>query len=565
MTNTIATSNMPDVDKHRRQLAVALNRLSLQIPDHDITPEEQAAGLTLADLNLRYPPGNVKRYGATGDGINDDRPALSTAFNIGIPVFIPHGKYLLDSSDTSQWGVLRSSDVDLHIVCQGTIVAGANLENVITMPGAMIRIQTATNPATPLPNFSWTGGRFEMSALDTQGAGGIGGLSIGPKFENVALEDLEMDHGIQTAVGVDIGVGGGDQSIFCKEPEHFTAINVRCYGAPDLGFYLSGDDAANRFGRHASITGCKFVRCNNGVGMKRDFEFTYIGGCTFLECVNGILWGRAGGSQINQGKRGLIIGNTFRRMQGGPLNLSNNFGIAVIGNEMIDYRRWISDGTTPTQVASGNIGAGIRFSGCSGCTAVGNISGFEDWVAPTAAEFQPAYAVALLLDNDPEPDVESNNNIICGNVLKNCVGGIFTAVQTNNNVLAPNQSFGHTGLDHIDGTGNVSLPLPGGDGSGVRHTPGAGFVAIDVNGTNAIRFLAQTGDVNFVQSSAAPMGDHPSIRARGDNVNIDLILSGRAAGLVRFGTLQATADVPITGFIQIKDEAGTVRKLAVID
>jgi hypothetical protein len=48
------------------------------------------------------------------------------------------------------------------------------------------------------------------------------------------------------------------------------------------------------------------------------------------------------------------------------------------------------------------------------------------------------------------------------------------------------------------------------------------------------------------------------------NAAVDLLLSGSNGGRIRFGTLTASSDVPITGYITIKDAAGTVRKLAVV-
>lgn len=530
---------------------------------HPETVEETAAGVT--PTNLVYLPGNVLRYGAVGDGVTDDRAALSAAFSIGIPVFIPQGEFLVNSSDSTQWGILRSADRDFRVVCEGTIVAGANLETAIPANGAVIRIQTATNPADPLPSCSWKGGKWDLSALDTD-TSGIDGLSIGPKFGSVVLDDIEFDHGIVAAVGADIGVGGGDSSVFCKEPELFVARALRCLGAPDVGVYLSGDPSPSRTGRNAVFMGCKFERCLNGTAMKRDFEFTHISGCTYVECVNGILWGVADGSQINQGKRGLVVGNVFRRCQGGPLNLTNNQGIAIIGNEMIDYRRWVSDGTTATTVSSGNVGGGARLSGCSGCSVVGNVIGFEDWVAPDASEGgsgSGTAGVTLIGDTDPEPDVPCDNNVVVGNVLKNCHAGIITGAAANNNILAPNQSFGNTVADNLNGTGNQLLPTVGGDGTGLEWTD-AGFVRIRVGGGEAMRVHGAATDVNFVAAAAAVTGSHPSLRARGDDVDIDLILSGRGSGLLRFGTLTASGDVPITGYIQIKDEAGNVRRLAVI-
>ena len=42
-----------------------------------LTAAEIAAGLTLADVNLAYEPGNVLRHGAVGDGVTDDRDAIN--------------------------------------------------------------------------------------------------------------------------------------------------------------------------------------------------------------------------------------------------------------------------------------------------------------------------------------------------------------------------------------------------------------------------------------------------------------------------------------------------------
>lgn len=59
-------------------------------------------------------------------------------------------------------------------------------------------------------------------------------------------------------------------------------------------------------------------------------------------------------------------------------------------------------------------------------------------------------------------------------------------------------------------------------------------------------------------------GSLPTIRAEGENTDLDLKLQGKGGGLVRFGTRTATADAPVTGYIEIKDALGQVRKLAVI-
>jgi hypothetical protein len=58
----------------------------------DRTDAEIAAAVTPS--NYSHPPGDVRRYGAVGDGSNDDTSALNAAFTItGEPAFLPEGTF----------------------------------------------------------------------------------------------------------------------------------------------------------------------------------------------------------------------------------------------------------------------------------------------------------------------------------------------------------------------------------------------------------------------------------------------------------------------------------------
>lgn len=72
---------------------------------------------------------------------------------------------------------------------------------------------------------------------------------------------------------------------------------------------------------------------------------------------------------------------------------------------------------------------------------------------------------------------------------------------------------------------------------------------------NAVNFASVTGNIS---------GSAPAFSVDGTDTNIDLALTPKGTGLVRFGTLTATADTAISGYITIKDSGGTTRKLAVI-
>lgn len=56
----------------------------------------------------------------------------------------------------------------------------------------------------------------------------------------------------------------------------------------------------------------------------------------------------------------------------------------------------------------------------------------------------------------------------------------------------------------------------------------------------------------------------PFLKAEGTSTNLDIRLQPKGSGAVRFGTHTASADAAITGYISIRDDAGTVRKIAVI-
>ena len=69
---------------------------------------------------------------------------------------------------------------------------------------------------------------------------------------------------------------------------------------------------------------------------------------------------------------------------------------------------------------------------------------------------------------------------------------------------------------------------------------------------------------NWLQVAGSGTGLAPSITSVGGDTNIDLALTPKGTGRVKFGTHTATADTAVSGYIEIVDAGGTVRKLAVI-
>lgn len=95
---------------------------------------------------------------------------------------------------------------------------------------------------------------------------------------------------------------------------------------------------------------------------------------------------------------------------------------------------------------------------------------------------------------------------------------------------------------------------------------GAGSISFFTN-TSQLQFrVLHTGGtiVNYTTATGSATGAAPAFSVAGTDTNIDLALTPKGTGLVRFGTLTATTDTAISGYITIKDSGGTTRKLAVI-
>lgn len=83
------------------------------------------------------------------------------------------------------------------------------------------------------------------------------------------------------------------------------------------------------------------------------------------------------------------------------------------------------------------------------------------------------------------------------------------------------------------------------------------------DGLSGIILRSTTGNINthaVLQAEPTTV----SFRAEGSVANANIFLVPKGTGRVRFGAYSAIADVPITGYIEILDSGGNVRRLAVV-
>jgi hypothetical protein len=127
-------------------------------------------------------------------------------------------------------------------------------------------------------------------------------------------------------------------------------------------------------------------------------------------------------------------------------------------------------------------------------------------------------------------------------------------------------------VNYVQVTGNVTntSPIISAQGSDANIA-----LSITSKGTNAIRFLSNNATnlqfriagtnaaVNNLAVTGTTAGNAPILSAEGSDTNIDLALTPKGTGLVRFGTYTNTVST-IAGYIEIRDAGGTIRRLAVV-
>lgn len=147
---------------------------------------------------------------------------------------------------------------------------------------------------------------------------------------------------------------------------------------------------------------------------------------------------------------------------------------------------------------------------------------------------------------------------------------------------------GQVSLGGAAGSESVRVVVPGTTGNYWQFTGSSSDVAVNFLGASAnigasyiargtgnhnfttgtsastvqMRVAHTASAVNYVQVTGAATGGRPTISAQGSDTNIDLTLTPKGTGNVRFGTYTASVLAP-TGYVEIKDSGGTVRRLLV--
>lgn len=109
----------------------------------------------------------------------------------------------------------------------------------------------------------------------------------------------------------------------------------------------------------------------------------------------------------------------------------------------------------------------------------------------------------------------------------------------------------------------------GADGTFILSNSGAGGIAMKTGTNNAelVQFAIrhQSTAVNYLAVTGGKTGTPPSLAAQGTDASIDLSLQPQGTGgRIRFGNFLAESAPVVAGSIEIRDAAGTLRRLAVL-
>ena len=236
----------------------------------------------------------------------------------------------------------------------------------------------------------------------------------------------------------------------------------------------------------------------------------------------------------------------------------NELGQNVLLQKGVDYHP--TEMLEKVTAASGNRGAAIKLEGCLRPVVVGNSVGFRDWL-PVSTSNKESYGIIIGAFGTKG----TTDGMFTNNVIEKCHAPFYISNESNGNSICLNQDKNCL-AESVLGSGinasNVNISAD--TGLGFAYVAKRVFSAL-ADGLTVARFAGVLSAVNFVELANAVTGSPAEVRARGSDTFIDLMLTPRGSGgRVRYGTHTATSDTAVTGYIEIKDAAGTVRRLAVV-
>jgi hypothetical protein len=456
--------------------------------------------------------GNVRNYGATGDGVTDDTAAIQAAIDAcyaagGGIVYLPPGQYVLGLSTLADELYNFGDAVDVSVSCSlvlrdGVTLRGAGVGVTVLLPDeANDCIAIADGNNACVENLEIDGGFTTgnghgiiqyLSADDDDTT--IDNLTV----RNVYVHDVGS-YGIAFENGVFTNCLMENVRVYNTGADGIDVKN-RSTGTDSKGIHLSNiyvDTFGQRTGQDGSAgvdmrgivtaTGIQVVGVGRSGVSQAGIRFRT------LEAAGGDNWARRSSltgfyvraADPSFSVDGVTVGSSDATLTGGTIEDCDE-GVVVEGSA-----EGAAEHVTISAVTVINADTRAFFTATSGdhakfigCTAVDSLLGFR---------------------------LEGDNNILVACAADNCTTAQTSGTAAGNSLIRIGCNFG-------------------GDMLSTRYVT-AGRVALT---------------------------------AAGSSTDIDLALEPKGAGTLRVGTHSAIASETVTGYITIKDSSGNSRKLAVV-
>lgn len=481
---------------------------------------------------------SVKDFGAVGDGTADDTAAIQAAFTAGVGRF-PAGSYKISA--------------DLTITDQSIVLSGEGQEEtkiLVSHAGRGI-VYTSTDRDRHLKIQG-------LAVVATNAAATIGVDITFPLTTSIDQIQVLVDDVAVTKTGSGKFLTGCIRCNNVTNPTFSRVLVEGDYTSTDYGIGFEGQCL------DASITTTRIYLAQIGVQMGGTCEGLTISETAIVTVKHGIdaqssayePWLGLTNVHINAVER------CVKTVNRGEVLISNClFYATTVGSPT----EWISvdiSGVNPIRARSILIN-NVRFNKSS-------------YVPPTTAiKLDYANYVSIagcsFAGMDKGIDIVSTlNYAITPNNSFESVGTPLTVDAVPSSLaLELDYSVAHANGLKIRGAAAGSAPALRSQGTDTDigldvQAKGIGTVTLGNDGGAAFQAFLPSGGVNRMRVRGDTAGNSPQLLAEGSDTNIDLRLTPKGTGRVRFGSYAAIADTPVIGVLEVKDSGGTVRRVAIV-
>jgi hypothetical protein len=418
-----------------------------------------------------------------------------------------------------------------------TTTAAITTTNNIYVPSGSVFAPSVTATTTDLTLSAISTGAVKFSTL--------GGLQA--QVSNIASAvNYHSFSGSATTKAVQFQTLGSDANISL-------AFQPKGTGAIDLAAGSSGVNISNG-GTVTSLT-----RTNTGTGYTTSPTWsasapTTAGGVTATGTTTLAL---QGAPTVTNGGTGYTVGDTLTLV--GGTGTATTLTVSTVSSGVITGVTILSNGaytvvpTSPISVTGGT-GTSATFTstlwGITATIAIGNAgSGYIEQPTITFSGGGGSAAAAYA-------------TVGSGTIVRSLAAAtsFYTAAGESFRV-AQSATFG-TGYWTANGSGTTPSLFASG-ANGIIGTTGAGVLQFTPNNVEQFRVSNTASAVDYVQITGSTTANKAvTISAQGSDADIDLTLTPKGTGRVRFGTYTASVLTP-TGYIEVKDSGGTLRRLLV--